>query len=90
MWSVVTEKDNSKKWNSSQNNSLKEYRLHPMLASYFGISFRKKRKYDFNYSEIKTIFLGTDVEYQELHKRYAENNNNNNNPEEITLLDMIK
>jgi len=91
MWSVVTERDNTKKWNSSQNNSLKEYRLHPMLSSYFGISFRKKRKYDFNYSEIKTIFLGTDVEYQELHKKYAEKNNNENeNPEEITLLDMIK
>ena len=91
MWSVVTERDNTKKWNSSQNNSLKEYRLHPMLSSYFGISFRKKRKYDFNYSEIKTIFLGTDVEYQELHKRYAEKNNNgNDNPEEVTLLDMIK
>jgi len=91
MWSVVTERDNTKKWDSSQNNSLKEYRLHPMLSSYFGISFRKKRKYDFNYSEIKTIFLGTDIEYQELHKKYAEKNNNeNNNPEEITLLDMIK
>lgn len=91
MWSVVTERDNTKKWNSSQNNSLKEYRLHPMLSSYFGISFRKKRKYDFNYAEIKTIFLGTDKEYQELHKKYAEKNNNeNDNPEEITLLDMIK
>lgn len=91
VWSVLTEKDNTKKWKSSQNNSLKEYRLHPMLSSYFGISFRKKRKYDFNYSEIKTIFLGTDIEYQELHKRYAEKNNNeNDNPEEITLLDMIK
>jgi len=91
MWSVVIEKDNTKKWKSSENNSLKEYRLHPMLSSYFGISFRKKRKYDFNYSEIKTIFLGTDKEYQELYKKYAERNNNeNDNPEEITLLDMIK
>ncbi len=89
VWSVLTERDNTKKWKSSQNNSLKEYRLHPMLSAYFGISFRKKRKYDFNYSEIKTIFLGTDVEYQELHKKYAEKNNNEN-PEEITLLDMIK
>jgi len=91
MWSVVTERDNSKKWNISQNNSLKEYRLHPMLSSYFGISFRKKRNYNFNYSEIKTIFLGTDVEYQELYKKYAEKNNNeDDNPEEVTLLDMIK
>ena len=74
MWSVIIEYDNSKILNKQSNNSLKEYRLHPILSSYFGISPRKKRKLDLAMDDIKIIFFGKDEEYTELYKRHSSKN----------------
>lgn len=57
MWSIIIEKDNTKLNNKLENNSLKEYRLHPILSSYFQISPRQKRKFEFDIDTIQTIFL---------------------------------
>jgi hypothetical protein len=74
MWSVIIEYDNSKILNKQTNNSLKEYRLHPILSSYFGISPRKKRKLDLTMDDIKIIFFGKDEEYTNFYiKRSSKN-----------------
>lgn len=74
MWSVIIEYDNSKILNKQTNNSLKEYRLHPILSSYFGISPRKKRKLDLTMNEIKIIFFGKDEEYTDFYKKHSSKN----------------
>ena len=71
MWSVIIEYDNSKILNKQMNNSLKEYRLHPILSSYFGISPRKKRKLDLSMEEIKIIFFGKDEDYTNLYIKHS-------------------
>lgn len=71
MWSVIIEYDNSKILNKQTNNSLKEYRIHPILSSYFGISPRKKRKLDLHMNDIKIIFFGKDEEYTEFYEQHS-------------------
>lgn len=79
MWSVIVEYDNSKILNKQNNNSLKEYRLHPILSSYFGISPRKKRKIDLSLEDVKIIFFGTEEEYTSLYNRYSPKQVNEDN-----------
>ncbi|MFW2353367.1 hypothetical protein [Aliarcobacter butzleri] len=87
IWSVLIEKDITKVYDKLEHNSLKEYRLHPILSSYFGISPRQKRKFEFNMNEIESIFdTKDDLKFEKLHKlikNYTEDN------QETNLLDMI-
>ena len=83
MWSVIIEYDNSKILNKQSNNSLKEYRLHPILSSYFGISPRKKRKLDLTMNDIKVIFFGKDEEYTNLYNKHSSKNIPENKSEKV-------
>lgn len=92
IWSIIIEKNNTKIFHKTENNSLKEYRLHPILASYFGISPRQKRKNDYTPSDLRTIFLGSESEYKKMYERYSSKNLNEETilvDKEITLLDLI-
>ena len=72
-----------------EHHSLKEYRLHPILSSYFGISPRQKRKFEFNVGEIERIFYTkNDSKFQEVYKNIL--NYEDNKITEPNLLDLIK
>jgi len=69
IWSVLIEKDITKVTDKLKHQSLKEYRLHPILSSYFGISPRQKRKFEFNLNEIVAIFdTKNDTDFERLYK----------------------
>lgn len=92
IWSIIIEKNNTKIFHKTENNSLKEYRLHPILASYFGISPRQKRKNDYTPYDIRSIFLGTEQEYKNLYQKYSLKNFNEDlklDYKEISLLDLM-
>ncbi|GAB1038962.1 hypothetical protein [Shewanella algae] len=70
VWSILIEIIGDTKRKSSQDASSKEYMLHPIFAPHFGISFRRKKKFDFSTEEITTIFSGSEQEYVSLCKHY--------------------
>ena len=85
LWSIIIEKDNTKLNNKMENNSLKEYRLHPILSSYFQISPRQKRKFEFDIETIKTIFSTKDnQDFDKLYDKLSKEEE-----KEPDLLDMI-
>ena len=89
IWSILIEKDITKVSDKLEHHSLKEYRLHPILSSYFGISPRQKRKFEFNVGEIERIFYTkNDSKFQEVYKNIL--NHEDNKITEPNLLDLIK
>ena len=79
MWSVIVEYENSKILDKQNDTSLKEYRIHPILSAYFGISPRKKRKRELSLDDIKTIFFGTEEAYFQLYKQISSDKTSENN-----------
>lgn len=55
IWSVLIEKRNTK-LKDAKDKAYYEYHLHPIFAPYFGISPRQKRKFEFTFEEVVTIF----------------------------------
>ncbi|ENL6920986.1 hypothetical protein ABR37_15195 [Enterobacter hormaechei subsp. hoffmannii] len=70
VWSVLIEQKGTKS-KSTDNLELNDYVLHPVLAPYFGISHRKKRKIKFSKGEVETIFVGSDEDFSSLLKKYG-------------------
>lgn len=70
VWGVLNEEVNTK-ITTDKDNSTNLYVLHPMLAPYFGISPRKKRKLDLTYDQFKTIFISNETTYQKLYNYYV-------------------
>ncbi|QKF83389.1 hypothetical protein [Halarcobacter ebronensis] len=93
MWSILVEKDITKVEDKTEQGSLKEYRLHPIFSSYFGISPRQKRKIVFSIRDIKSIFdTQNELEFEKIKKRilnYDDKNDNNSHKKEKTLLDLL-
>lgn len=70
VWSVLIEQKGTKS-KSTDNLELNDYVLHPVLAPYFGISHRKKKKIKFSKGEVETIFVGSDEDFSSLLKKYG-------------------
>lgn len=70
VWSVLIEQKGTKS-KSTENLEFNDYVLHPVLAPYFGISHRKKRKLKFSKGEVETIFVGSDEDFSSLLKKYG-------------------
>ncbi len=70
VWTVLIEQKGTKS-KSTDNLELNDYVLHPVLAPYFGISHRKKRKLKFSKGEVETIFVGSDEDFSSLLKKYG-------------------
>lgn len=71
VWSVLIEQKGTKS-KSTDNLEFNDYILHPVLAPYFGISHRKKRKIKFTKGEVETIFIGSDEDFSNLIKKYGD------------------
>ncbi|EPF5500109.1 hypothetical protein AB8896_04770 [Yersinia enterocolitica] len=69
VWSVLFEEKSTKK-KSEEELETKDYILHPVLSSYFGISYRRKRKLKIKIEELKIIFQGDDDEFNKLLKTF--------------------
>lgn len=70
VWGILQEEVNNKVTTEKDNDSYL-YILHPVFSPHFGISPRKKRKIDFTYQQLKTIFISSENNYQLLHNNYA-------------------
>jgi hypothetical protein len=70
IWSVLIEVVGDTKRKSANEASSKEYMLHPIYSPHFGISYRRKKKFDFSLDEIKVIFSGNEKDYVSLCKGY--------------------
>lgn len=66
IWSVLIETEGDTKRKGSSDVASKEYMLHPMFSPHFGISFRRKKKFEFSEQQIKTILSGSEADYVEL------------------------
>ena len=76
IWSILIEKRNTKR-KGLKDKSYYEYHLHPIFSPYFEISPRQKRKFEFTYKEIETIFTNPqstndkdDSEFEKLYSKY--------------------
>lgn len=70
IWSILIEEVGDTKRKSAHDISSKEYMLHPIFSPHFGISYRRKKKFEFSLLEIKTIFTGSEKDYVALCKNY--------------------
>lgn len=70
IWSVLIEEVGDTKRKSANEASSKEYMLHPIFSPHFGISYRRKKKFDFSLNEIDIIFSGSEKDYVNLCKNY--------------------
>ena len=70
IWSVLIEIAGDTKRKSPNGASSKEYMLHPIFSPHFGISYRRKKKFDFTLDEINVIFSGSEKNYVNLCKSY--------------------
>ncbi len=70
LWNVLQEFDGTTK-DTSDSISTKEFMLTPILAPYYKISMRKIHKIVFKPEEIKTIFLKSDIEFDQLYKKFV-------------------
>jgi len=70
IWSVLIEVAGDTKRKSENEVSSKEYMLHPIYSPHFGISYRRKKKFDFSLGEIDAIFSGSEKDYVNLCKKY--------------------
>lgn len=69
-WSILVDVIGDTKRKSPSDATSIEYMLHPIFSPHFGISHRRKKKFDFSEEEIKTIFSGSEQDYVTLCKRY--------------------
>lgn len=70
-WSVLVEVEGDTKRKNSSDLSSKEYMLHPIFSPNFGISFRRKKKFEFTEDQISIIFSGSEAEYVNLCNEYS-------------------
>ncbi|WP_337049666.1 hypothetical protein [Serratia fonticola] len=71
VWSVLFEEE-STKTKSEDTTETKDYILHPVLSSFFKISYRKKRKLKLKPIEIEAIFNGEEDDFLRMIKTYKE------------------
>lgn len=68
-WSVLFEEKGTKKKDVAGAEGV-EYVLNPIYAPYFHISYRKRRKFDFQPSEVRTIIAGDYTSVSKLLKEF--------------------
>lgn len=71
LWSVLIELDGDTKRKELTGFTSKEYVLHPIYSPHFGISFRRKKKFEFTAEQIKTIFSGKEEDYVSLCRKFV-------------------
>jgi hypothetical protein len=71
IWSVLVEVEGDTKRKNASDMSSKEYMLHPIFSPHFGISFRRKKKFEFTEEQIQTIFSGKESDYVKLCNDYS-------------------
>ena len=71
IWSVLVEIEGDTKRKSVTDISSTEYMLHPIYSPHFGISFRRKKKFEFSIAQIQTIFSGSESDYVKLCSEFA-------------------
>ncbi|MBQ0832840.1 hypothetical protein [Marinobacter sp.] len=70
IWSILIEIEGSTKRKGLTDIASNEYMLHPIYSPHFGISYRRKKKFEFSADQIKTIFSGSEESYLDLCKGY--------------------
>jgi hypothetical protein len=70
IWSILIEIEGATKRKDLTNITSNEYMLHPIYSPHFGISYRRKKKFEFSADQIKIIFSGSEESYLELCKGY--------------------
>lgn len=70
IWSVLIEVVGDTKRKSANEATSKEYMLHPIYSPHYGISYRRKKKFDFTLDEINIIFSGNEKDYVSLCRSY--------------------
>lgn len=70
IWSILIEIEGSTKRKGLTNIASNEYMLHPIYSPHFGISYRRKKKFEFSADQIMTIFSGSEQSYLDLCKGY--------------------
>ena len=71
IWSVLIQYTGSTKKKSHLDLDTHEYMLHPMFSPNFSITFRKIRKHMFSVNDLRVIFCGSEPEFVEFCKPYA-------------------
>lgn len=70
IWSILIEFEGGTKRKNLRDSSSNEYMLHPIYSPHFGISYRRKKKFEFTAEQIKIIFSGNEESYFNLCKSY--------------------
>lgn len=70
IWSILIEIDGGTKKKGLTDITSNEYMLHPIYSPHFGISYRRKKKFEFTADQIKTIFSGNEEAFLNLCKGY--------------------
>ena len=70
IWSILIEIEGATKRKGLINIAANEYMLHPIYSPHFGISYRRKKKFEFSADQIKTLFSGSEEDYLHLCKHY--------------------
>ncbi len=70
-WRVIVE-DESKRVKDDMQITNKEYRLNPIYAAKFGISYRKKRGVNFSLDQFKTIIAGSSESFELIKKEFQQ------------------
>jgi len=68
VWNVLFEENKTK--SKSDDIADKDYVLNPIFAPFYGISYRKIRKVEFDWDEVRILFLGSEDEFDGMYKRY--------------------
>lgn len=87
-WKILIE-DNPTKEKSSSSSSAKEYRLNPVYAPAFGISYRKIRRKKLTLNDFSIFYEGTNEEYDALLKERTDPRKQTNEDDEQEQLDLL-
>jgi hypothetical protein len=71
IWSVLIEIEGDTKRKGITDLTSKEYMLHPIYSPHFGISFRRKKKFEFSPEQVQVIFSGKEEDFVELCKGFV-------------------
>lgn len=66
IWSILIKAEGDTKRKGTTDFSSTEYMLHPIFSPHFGISYRRKKKFEFTKEQLETIFSANEDEYKEL------------------------
>lgn len=66
VWSILIEREGDTKRKGTTDFSSTEYMLHPIYAPHFGISYRRKKKFEFTPEQLKVIFSSSEKDYKKL------------------------